>query len=153
MIAAGSATYAGVSQYRAGKEAKEEAKESAALTKKKWEIEEEQERRRIRQLLARQKTLYAKAGVDISSGSPLEMLAETEEQAAQELEAMRLGKRLATGALLSRGDVASQMGQQALIGGMASGASSLLGGLSKAGGMMSTGTPQMQLPGHHRSPL
>jgi hypothetical protein len=45
----------------------------------------EQKRKEIKRLSGQQKVMYAKAGVDLGSGSPLLVMAETARQGAEEL--------------------------------------------------------------------
>jgi hypothetical protein len=61
----------------------------AARIKSDWE--EEQSRERTRKLLGTQRALYAKAGVDLSSGSPLLVLAETASEGEEEAQYIKWG--------------------------------------------------------------
>ena len=57
------------------------------MARQEGKYEEAASRERLKKLMGTQRSLYAKAGVDISSGSPLLMLAET--AAEGEMEALK----------------------------------------------------------------
>lgn len=61
----------GIGQVIAGRAEKKVYEENAKVALQKAAYEEEKSRKRTKYLLGTQRTLYAKAGVDISSGSPL----------------------------------------------------------------------------------
>lgn len=63
--------------------------EQAGRVERRGDFEEEQARLRLKKLMASQRTLYAKAGVDLSSGSPITVLAATAGQGAEEIEMIR----------------------------------------------------------------
>lgn len=101
----------------------------AARTKADWE--ETQSREKSRKLLGTQRALYAKAGVDLSSGSPLLVLAETAGEAEGEAQAIRWGGDVAVGeqknmATLNRfyGKAAKKAGNTAMWSGVATAAGS-----------------------------
>lgn len=78
-------------QYRAG-QAEEAAYEySAKVTERKAVQEEASARERLRKLMSTQRALYAKAGVDLSSGSPLLVLSEQAAEAEKEALTIRRG--------------------------------------------------------------
>lgn len=56
----------------------------AQATEYETQYAEEQSRLKTKQILGRQRVLYAKAGVDISSGSPLEIMASTAAEGERE---------------------------------------------------------------------
>lgn len=96
----------------------------AQATEYEAQYAEEQSRMRTKQLLGRQRVLYAKAGVDISSGSPLEIMASTAGQG--EREALMIRRQGVENAKMLRwyGSVARKAGRMAFYSGMASGAAS-----------------------------
>lgn len=65
--------------------------QAAVAEKKKATYEEEIARSRLKKLIGTQKALYAKAGVDISSGSPLLVMAETAGQGEKDIRMIRYG--------------------------------------------------------------
>jgi len=67
------------------------AEQDAAAERKKADYEEGQARLRLRQLIGTQRTLYAKAGVDLASGSPLMVLADTAARGEEDLEMIKYG--------------------------------------------------------------
>jgi hypothetical protein len=81
-------TYA---QYRQGKEEERAYEYSAKISERKAVEGEYNARTRLRKLLASQRTLYAKAGVDIASGSPLMTLASTAAEGEREALSIRYG--------------------------------------------------------------
>ena len=80
-----------VGQYRAGQAASAAHEYSAGIIERRSAQEEELSRERLSKLMASQRALYAKAGVDISSGSPLLVLAETAAEGEKEALAIRRG--------------------------------------------------------------
>ena len=75
-------------RYQEGKAAKQAHDYNAKIAEQKADYEESQSRQRWKRLIGQQTALYAKAGVDISSGSPLLVLSQ---QAAEgELEALNI---------------------------------------------------------------
>jgi hypothetical protein len=108
----------------------------AQATEYEAQYAEEQSRTRTKQLLGRQRALYAKAGVDISSGSPLEIMASTAGQGEREaLMIQRQGKEQAK-MLRWYGKVAKIAGKRAgqagttggIMSGIATGVSMGIGG-------------------------
>lgn len=78
-------------QQEAGRAEQDAYNVNAALAKQKGEQEEEISRDRLRRLMATQRTLYAKAGVDLSSGSPLSLLVATKAEGEKEALNIRIG--------------------------------------------------------------
>lgn len=72
------------SKYQEGQAKKEAYDYDAKLALKKAGIEEKQIREKYSRLMGRRRSLYAKAGVDITSGSPLLDMAETAAMAEEE---------------------------------------------------------------------
>jgi hypothetical protein len=62
---------------------------NAIQARRKADYEEEQSRKRLHTLMGKQQALYAKAGVDLSSGSPLLVLAETAASGEEEAQNIR----------------------------------------------------------------
>ena len=96
----------------------------AQATEYEAQYAEEQSRLSTKKLMGRQRVLYAKAGVDISSGSPLEIMASTAAQG--EREALMIRRQGTEQAKMLRwyGKVARKAGRMAFYSGMASGAAS-----------------------------
>ena len=64
---------------------------NVAITERKAAQEEAAHRDKLRKLLSSQRALYAKAGVDLSSGSPLLVMEETAAEGEKEALAIRTG--------------------------------------------------------------
>jgi hypothetical protein len=77
-----------VGKYQEGKTQKRAHDYNAERAEEKAAYEEEQSRLRWKRLIGQQQALYAKAGVDISSGSPLLIMSQT--AAEGELEALNI---------------------------------------------------------------
>jgi hypothetical protein len=135
-IGAGFSIYQGIQGRKAAGEAQEQAELNAGAAKKKAQFEEEQARLRLRRLIGSQRALYAKAGVDLSSGSPLLTLTQTEEEGQRELEMIRMGGNVDIRKQMSQARIYGQQGRTALLGGVMQGTSTFLSGLGKAGGML-----------------
>lgn len=98
-----SAVAAGVSyvgQRRAAKDSESARQMQAAALEREGIQKEEIARERLKKLLASQRTLYAKAGVDLSTGSPLTVLADTAAQGEQE--ALNIRRGVTEGAEITR---------------------------------------------------
>jgi len=82
---------------------------------------EEQSRKKTKQLMGRQRVLYAKAGVSLGEGSPLEIMASTAGEG--EREALMIRRQGTEQAKLLRwyGKVAKKAGRMAFYSGMTSG--------------------------------
>ena len=113
-------------------------------------IEEQQSRRRSRQILAKQEAKGAAAGVDVSSGSPLEVMLDSARQAEEEALLLRMGGKIRSNSALMRAQLESQKGTSSILGGIAgiggtlAANKSILGDLwSKASGFFG-GTPEVQ---------
>jgi hypothetical protein len=78
------AAYSGWAQYEAGKEEKAAYQYNADIVMRETEQAEEAAALKSQALLGRQRSLYAKAGVDITSGSPLLIALDTAMQAQKE---------------------------------------------------------------------
>jgi len=97
--------------------------------------QEELSRSKLRRLLASQRALYAKAGVDLTSGSPLTMLASTASEG--EIEALTIRQATAEQAASIREGAGLQTfaGTQAKAAGQARATGTLLSGLGTAAGL------------------
>ncbi len=157
LVAIGSAMSA-YGQYRQGEAAKaagsfneDVAAANAEAARKKAAYEEEIQRDKLKKIMGRQRTLYAKAGVNIDEGSPLLMLMETAEEAERDAQAIRYGGDVAATQMLNQGRMAAFQGEQAYKAGMIGAGSTFLTGLGSAmmgyaklkpGGDTPTMTPQ-----------
>jgi len=115
-----------VSQYRAGQAQEEAYKYNAGVAEQKGIYEETQSRDKLRKLLSSQKALYAKAGVDMTSGSPLLLMADTAAQG--EMEALNIRKGYQSEAKMNR-----YYGNQAKKAGNIKAGSTFLSGLGSVG--------------------
>jgi len=113
-------------QYRSGQAQEAAYKYNAAATEEKGKYEESQARERLKHLLGTQRALYGKAGVDITSGSPLLMMLETTREG--EVEALNIRRGYQTEAGIQR-----YYGKQAREAGMIGAGSTFLTGLGQAG--------------------
>jgi hypothetical protein len=92
-IQAGGAFYSASSQRSAGEAEQMAYQLRAQNVEREGAMAEEQSRSKLKRLLASQRALYAKAGVDLSSGSPLTMMVATAEEGEKEALNIRLGTR------------------------------------------------------------
>jgi hypothetical protein len=136
----------GFQSYAEGLLAGRIAERQAQATEIETKYAEEQSRKKTKALLGRQRTLYAKAGVSLSEGSPLEIMSETAAEGEREaLMIKRQGTEQAKG-FRWYGKVARKAGRMAFYSGMTSGglgiASMVAGGYAGAsgGGGFSGGT-------------
>jgi len=113
-------------QYQQGQAQAAASEYNAEAAEQKGKYEESQARLRLRHLLGTQRALYGKAGVDITSGSPLLVMADT--AAKGEMEALNIRRGYQTEAGLDR-----FYGKQYKRAGLIGGASSFLTGLGQAG--------------------
>lgn len=79
--------------YQAGKAQEQAYEYNAAVAARRGAQEEYEHRLKLEKLMARQRALYAKAGVDMSSGSPLLVLSETAAEGEREALAIRTGAK------------------------------------------------------------
>jgi len=100
----------------------------ATAIERKGVQDEENSRSRLRRLLASQRAMYAKAGVDISSGSPLTVMADTAAEGEKEALNIRFGAKEEAGFRRFYGKQAATAGRRAagatLLTGLGSAASS-----------------------------
>jgi hypothetical protein len=114
------------SQYQAGAAQKEAYDYNAEIVQQKAAYDEAQARDRLRKLMSTQRALYAKAGVDLTSGSPLLVLAQT--AAEGEEEALNIRR---TG--YNEAQLQKYYGSQAKTAGTLGAGSTLLTGLGNLG--------------------
>jgi hypothetical protein len=125
MMSVAGTTMSAVGKYQAGKTAEEVGEYNARVIEDKTQQEEAASRDRLRLLMGRQRALYAKAGVDLGSGSPLLVMTETAmrgEEEAQRIRASGQGE-----AALTRAG-----GESAYKSGTIGGISDFLGGVGSA---------------------
>ena len=95
--------------------------------------EEEIHREKLNRLIGTQKALYAAAGVDISSGSPLLTFMETAEEGEKEAQYIRYGGEVEATSKLNEAKLNRYYGKQASRAGTIGAGSTFLTGLSQAG--------------------
>jgi len=113
-------------QYKAGADQKAAFDYNAKVTEKETNQAEYDSRTRLRRLMSTQRSLYAKAGVDLSTGSPLLLLAETAGEG--EREALSILEGGESSAALQR-----IAGRQAKTAGIIGAGSTLLTGIGTRG--------------------
>lgn len=113
-------------QHQAGKQAEQAYGYNAQLAREQGAEAERVSRRKLKSLLSSQRALYAKAGVDITEGSPLMVLSETAAEGEREALALRRGYR-------SEAYLQELYGKQAGRTGLVGAAGTLLTGLGSAG--------------------
>jgi len=116
----------GLSAVQEGRAAGVAHEYSARIVERKSAQEEKASREKTRKLLGTQRALFAKAGVDISEGSPLLIMAETAREGEEEALAIRRGGK--EEARLER-----FYGRQAKKAGRMRGISTFLTGLGQTG--------------------
>lgn len=109
------------------------AQRDAEAARQKAEYDAEQSSREFKMLLGKQKALYAKAGVDLTEGSPLLMMAWQAEEGKRERELILQGGRTAEQSDLAKANIFRFQGGQAQTAGTISGGSTFLTGLANAG--------------------
>ncbi|MCK5504209.1 MAG: hypothetical protein KAJ10_03560 [Thermodesulfovibrionia bacterium] len=116
-----------VGQRRAAKEARSAREMQATAIAREGVQREEVARTRLKKLLASQRALYAKAGVDLSTGSPLTVLADTAARGEQEALNIRRGATEGAGITRFQGAAEARAGRTRATG-------TLLAGLATTGG-------------------
>ena len=101
------------------------AQRQAEAYGKQAELEKYRIERRKRQLMGKQRALYAKAGVRLE-GSPLEVLADTEAQFELDKAIVEYNKRLNVGRYKAQASMYKKMGKQALMSGIIKAGTTLL---------------------------
>jgi len=149
-IGTGVSAYGQYSSARSQEKAYEQtariAEADAVEAKRKAGYEESQARTRLKQLMGTQRALYAKAGVDLSEGSPLLVLADTAARGEEDLAYIREGgdvaaTRLRNTASLQRfyGSAAKSAGT---IGAFGTAASGFAGAYTGYAGSKKTGSKE-----------
>lgn len=109
-VAAAGVAASAYGQYASAQTQEKAYKYNEAITKRKGAQEEQAHRDRLRKLLSSQRALYAKAGVDLSSGSPLLVMEETAYEGEKEALAIRTGAQEESSLLRFYGSSASRAG-------------------------------------------
>lgn len=109
VMAAGTALSA-YGQYQSGKTQEKVANYNAQLQKRESVETELSARDRLRKLMGRQRALYAKAGVDLTEGSPFLSLAYTAEEGEKEALRIRRGGKESYDATTYEGRAARSAG-------------------------------------------
>ena len=137
IAAVAGAAVAAYGAVRQGKAAKEAAKYNsniaeldAAAAKKKAEYDAETSATQFKELMGKQRALYAKAGVDISSGSPLLTMSFQAEQAEKDKQAILYQGKTAEQSSLTRASLFRDSGSDSQTAGYISGGSTFLSGLA-----------------------
>jgi len=125
LSAVGSAV-SGYSQITQGKRHQDIYEENANIAIQKARYEEDKSRRKTKRMLGTQRALYAKVGVDITSGSPLLIMSETAAEGEYEAEMIKWGGETEAQQL-------KRYGKEAKRAGMIAGTSTFLTGLGKVG--------------------
>ena len=133
IISAQNAKRAGEAQQEAYDYNAEVINTEAEETGKKYEAAELQHRDKVRRLLATQRALYAKAGVDLTSGSPLAVLGETAEEGEEASLALRHEGAVEVTRLRNQAQLSRYYGENAAITGRNTAQTTLLSGLGQAG--------------------
>jgi hypothetical protein len=115
-----SAIYSGVSalssgvsaigQYQQGQAQRAAYEQNAEIIKQNTEEKQMESEAKYANLLGKQRSLYAKAGVDISSGSPLLVMAATAMQEGEESASIKEAGEMAAAQQQFAGDVAAFQG-------------------------------------------
>jgi hypothetical protein len=109
------------------------AEADANAVQRKATYEESQARTRLKRLMGTQRALYAKAGVDLSEGSPLFVLADTAAQGEEDLEFIREGGDVAATRLRSTASLQRFYGKAAGTAGAFGAFGTAASGFAKAG--------------------
>jgi hypothetical protein len=105
----------------------------ALAAKQKAEYDADTSALKFKQLLGKQRALYAKAGVDITEGSPLLMMSFQAEQAERDKQAILYGGKTQSQSDLDRANLFRMSGANSQTAGYISGGSTFLSGLANAG--------------------
>jgi len=126
--------YGAIRQGQQAKEASEyNAKQSelaAAQAKEKAAYDAETSSMQFQELMGKQKALYAKAGVDLSSGSPLLTMSFQAEQAERDKQAILYSGKTASDSAITRASLFRNSGSDSQTAGYISGGSTFLSGLA-----------------------
>ncbi len=106
---------------------------NAAAIEKKTVYEEEQSRDKLKRLMGTQRALYAKAGVDITSGSPLLVLADTAAEGEKEAKMIRYGGDVEATQQKNQARLQRLYGSSAYSSGLIGAGSTFFSGMGQAG--------------------
>ncbi len=109
------------------------ARQNAINVEKSATYEESIQREKADALKSRQRALYAKAGVDITSGSPLLVMAEDMERAEADAQAIRYAGNVKKTSYLNQANMNEFYGEQAYSAGKTGAFSTILGGIGSMG--------------------
>jgi hypothetical protein len=136
-LGTGFSAYGQYQQGKAQREAYEQnaeiSRQNAIAAEKQAAYEEDIQREKANALKSRQRALYAKAGVDITSGSPLLVMAEDMERAEADAQAIRYGGNVKKTQYLNQANMLDWSGEQAYSAGKTGAFSTILGGLGSMG--------------------
>lgn len=139
IIMVASAAVSAYGSYKQGKQEKEAAnanaeieRQNAAAAQKKAEYDAETSALEWKQLMGKQKAMYAKAGVDIASGSPLLTRAFEAEQAERDRQAILYNGRTASESANARAALYKKTGSDAYKAGQVQAGSTFLSSVAKA---------------------
>lgn len=139
-------------QYQSAQYGKAMAEQNAKLAEqqglaslRQGRLEQEQIARRARKIQGQQRAMYGASGVDIGSGSPLEIQADTEYMAAQDKALVRYNAELKkwgfdveSANYKSQASQYGNMGKSALVGGLLGAGSTILNGSGMLGSKFGT---------------
>jgi len=106
---------------------------NAETAKTKAYLDENQQRDRLKRLMGTQRTLYAKAGVDLTSGSPLMVLADTASEGEKTALNIRYGGEVSAAEQFNQAQIDRFYGSQASSAGTLKAVSTVLTGLGSTG--------------------
>jgi len=136
IIGAGISAYG---MYQTGQNQKREAEynediaENEALaSKQKAEFDMETSQKRFKALMGQQVANYSKAGVDITSGSPLLLLATQAEEAERERQAIKYTGDVGASRMFNQGNLYGMQGRNASRAGTIGAGGTLLSGISNS---------------------
>lgn len=112
-------------QRKAGSQQQDAYNLQAQIEKDKGKVAENNERAKLQQLLASQRALYAKAGVDMASGSPLAVMAFTAQEGEKDALNIRVDAQ-------NESSMLKYYGRQAKAAGKMQGRMTMLNGLIEA---------------------
>ena len=133
MAAAYSSYSTGQQQKSTGEYNAKVAESEADAARQKAEYESEQSQRKFKAILGQEALGYSKAGVDISSGSPLLMMALQAEEGQREQQEIKYTGSTYAGRALNQGYLSRIQGRQAGTAGSIGAGTSFLSGLANAG--------------------
>ncbi len=122
----GGQIYGGVTESQAAEENKQRAKELAVAATDKAAYAAELKRAEGRRLVATQRAKYAKAGVQLSEGSPLAVMAQTMDAIEKDALMIERGGQVEAGGYQSEARLYAKRASSELWGGMIKGGGSLL---------------------------